>query len=62
MENSIDPMGTTNWVVREPKVLPSATKSKDQGARNGYVIGYVQGLLGSESVPEGGMHATFNLK
>ena len=35
---------------------------KDQSGRNGYVTVRVQGLQGSEFVPEAGMHDTFNLK
>ena len=51
-----------NLLLRDREVLPSATMSKDQRARNEYVIGRVQGLQGSELVPEGGMQYTFNLK
>ena len=35
--------------------------AKDQSGRNGYVIGRVQGLQGSEFVPEGVLQHTFNI-
>ena len=36
--------------------------AKDQSGRNGYVIRHVQGLQGSELVPEGVLQHIFNLK